>query len=131
VYSRVAAARTRGTYSIPEDIQKIVIDICDDDDNDSSDSKDAGVQLRRVAKSRDDSTISPITMHDTLSAGETTTTTSSTAYAPSIKKSRKSARQASVSRFENKKVKTEDDDLYKAAFKIATRLVAAKTSSTS
>jgi hypothetical protein len=127
VYSRVATARARGTYDVlinslrrDEKIQKIVVEVHDSDWEEDQ---------APAATGMDDSTISPITMQSLLSV-ETTTTTDSTIRTPSIKKSRKSPRQASLARLETKRVKTEYDGRYKAAFKNATNFVAARNTLT-
>ena len=85
----------------------------------------------------EDSTTSPVTMPSVLLSpvavvGEDAGAIETTQDAPSgIPKSRKTERQTCAARYAKKKIKVENDSLYKAAFKVATTLAAAKISSNS
>ena len=102
LYSRVQAARKKGTYNnlisrAEERKIGIVIEVLDDDVSGTSRN------------------ISPVTM-----ASDATTTTSKSSGS---KRSRRSPKQASEARLEAKRFKEEYDARYKAAFKDATNLV--------
>ena len=125
----MAIARKRGTYNVPD-----VIDITNDDD-DCDDNEDVAAE---------ESTTSPVTMPSVLLSPEavggganivTTTAASMQDNEDScdglLRYLRKTQKQASVYRHVKKKVKMEDDGHYKAAFKAATTLAAAKINSDS
>ena len=119
----MAAARRRGTYSVPE-----VIDFTSNNDDDGSDCDDD----EDVAAVGEDSTTSPVTMPSLLlspvavGGANVMTTASMQEDISGIPKSRKTGRQASAERYMKKKIKVEDDDLYKTAFKAATTLASEK-----
>ena len=123
VYSRVKAARQRGTYDAvlklrqERELQRLVIDT---EDEESSDGDDSG-------SAKHAPTISPVTMVDCTS----TTTTEETSTSSGDKRSsdsstnrsqvfRKSSKQATAECPNDITVKTEYDERYKAAFKVAT-----------
>ena len=126
----MAIARKRGTYSVPD-----VIDVTNDDD-DCDDNEDVAAE---------ESTTSPVTMPSVLlsspeavSGGANTVTTAASSMQDDedscdglLRNLRKTQKQASVYKHVKKKVKMEDDGLYKAAFKAATTLAAAKINSDS
>ena len=114
LYSRVQAARKKGTYNnlfsrVEEQRIGIVIDTLDDDED-------------VIGTSRN---ISPITMATTTSCSSGTTSTIASRSSGSSKRSRRSPKQASEARLEAKNFKDEYDARYKAAFKDATNLAAA------
>ena len=119
VYSRVKAARRRGTYDAvlklrqEQEIQRLVIDIEDDE---SSDGDDSGSAKRAP-------TISPVTMVDCTN----TTTTEETSTSSGDKRSsgsstnksqvfRKSSKQSTAECLNNITVKTEYDERYKLMY---------------
>jgi hypothetical protein len=137
VYSRVAVARERGTYDVlklreEQEIRSLVIEIDGSNDPIASDNSRA-VSLSSSCRRRDP-TISPVTMATSTTTEESTTETGTEDDSSSSQKSkqvfRKSSRQASTTLLESKIAKTEYDQLYKAAFKEATNLVAAAVAGT-
>jgi hypothetical protein len=110
LYSRVQAARAKGTYNhlIEQRAMKLkggridmVIDVVTDDSNKSTN-------------------ISPLTM-------STNSASSLTSLSQSTKRARRSSKQASACKLQAKRSKLDYDIRYKAAFKEATNLVAAGT----
>ena len=75
-----------------------------------------------TADSSSATNISPVTISTTLSS-----TASMMSASQSTKRTRRSSKQASEFRLKSKRIKVEYDDRYKAAFKEATNLIAAKT----
>ena len=116
IYSRVKAAREKGTYN--EEIRRAeekkigaVIEIID---NDSASSGN----ISHI-------TMTTATTTTTSSSGAGNTTTNTSVSSELRKRPRRSSKQASVARLNAKRVKLDYDTRYKAAFKDATNLVAA------
>jgi len=112
LYSRVKAARDKGTYN--NEIRK-------------AEAKKIGVVIDILDDSSGSRNISPVTMTTTTtnsSSGDTTITSRSSKESKKPR-SRRSSKQASMARLDAKRVKLEYDRRYKEAFKDATNLVAA------
>ncbi|KAI2510989.1 hypothetical protein MHU86_3461 [Fragilaria crotonensis] len=106
LYSRVKAARDRGSYN--DHIRR-------------ADTRRIGAFIDITEDEETMGVVSPVTMDTTLLS-----LTSSQPAAPPRKKTRRSSKQASIARLDAKRSRVDYEGRFKAAFKDATNLVSAK-----
>ena len=106
LYSRVKAARDRGSYN--DHIKR-------------ADTRRIGAFIDITEDEETMGVVSPVTMDTTLLS-----LTSSQPAAPPRKKTRRSSKQASIARLDAKRSRVDYEGRFKAAFKDATNLVSAK-----